>query len=117
MYVRKADQPIDYLENAFGGKGKIECRNFLTVADAAGSGRRFSINTVQPGDSLGYHSHNGEFEIYLVLKGTAKIVDDGEEYLLHEGDMMQCKSGHSHSIANETDEIMEFLALIIYNHD
>lgn len=117
MYTRKADQSITYMENAFGGKGKIENRNFLEIEDAAGSGRKFSIVTIQPGDSLGYHAHNGEFEIYYILKGTAAIVDNGEEYLLYEGDMMQCKSGSSHSIANNSDAPVELLALILYTKE
>lgn len=117
MFVRKNQQSVTYMENAFGGKGKIESRNFLEIADAAGSGRKFAVNTIQPGDSLGYHAHNGEFEVYYILEGTAKIVEDGQEYLLYKGDMMQCKSGSSHSIENVGTTPLEHLALIIYNRD
>lgn len=114
MYKRKDEQTVVVRSNMMGGKGDIQIRNFLMQEDAAGAGRLFSINTIQPGDSIGYHAHKDEFEVYVVLKGVAKIVDDGEEYLLYEGDMMQCKSGSSHSIENVGTEPLEHLALIIF---
>ncbi len=114
MYTRKNDQPVAIRSALMGGKGDILCRSFLSNEDAAGTGRMFAVNTIQPGDSIGYHSHQGEFEVYYILKGTAQVVEDGKRYTLYEGDMMQCKSGSSHSIENIGSEPLEHLALILF---
>ena len=104
---------MDLCPHLQNGKGTIEKRTFLENEDAAGAGRLFAIMTIQPGDSIGYHSHQNEYEVYYILKGRAKIVDDGETYELEEGDMMQCKSGSSHSIENVGEGPLEHLALIL----
>ncbi len=115
MHLRKEEMNVNVLEHLKEGKGSVEMRNFLPIEDAEGSGRTFSIATLKPGCSIGYHKHENEFEIYLVLKGQATIVEDGVTYTMKEGDMMQCKSGSSHSIENCTNEDLQFLALILFN--
>lgn len=114
MYTKKENLEVVVKTNLMGGKGDIVCRNFLKTEDAVGAGRMFSIVTIQPGDSIGYHRHEGEYEVYYVLEGTAKIVDDGEEYLLHAEDMMQCKNGSSHSVENVGDGPLKMVALILF---
>ena len=116
MYIKKEDQAATVRQTVMGGKGEILSRIFLDPKDAAGAGRLFAVNTIAPGCSIGYHSHEGEFEVYYILSGTAKIVDEGEEYLLHAGDMMQCKSGHAHSIENAGEAPLEHIALILYEN-
>ena len=98
------------------GKGLIHIKDLTDKEGLYGHGRMFSHVTVDPGCSIGYHSHEGEFEVYYILSGTAKIVDEGEEYLLHAGDMMQCKSGHAHSIENAGETPLEHIALILYEN-
>lgn len=96
-----------------GGKGSVTLRHFLNKEDACGTGRLFAVSTINPGNSIGYHRHEGEFEVYYILQGIAKIVEDSETYLLHEGEMMQCKSGSSHSIESVGTEPLRHLALIL----
>lgn len=117
MYIQKKDQAVTIKHELQNGKGDILCRTILPQEDAAGSGRLFAVMSIKPGDSIGYHRHEGEFEVYYILKGSAKIVEDGKAYILCEGDMMQCKSGSSHSIENIGIETLEHLALIIKNRD
>ena len=115
MHLKKEDQLTAIKHELQNGKGNILCRTILPQEEAAGSGRLFAVMTIQPGDSIGYHRHEGEFEVYYILKGTAKIIENGQEYFLNEGDMMQCKSGSSHSIENIGKEVLEHLALILKN--
>lgn len=117
MYKRKEDQKCSVREGVMGGRGEILSRHFLSQEDAAGTGRLFAVNTVAPGCSIGRHSHQGEFEIYYILSGTAKVTDDGEEFILGEGDMQQCRSGHSHSIENAGDTPLEHIALILFEKE
>ena len=114
MIIRKLDQPVDMLAHVQKGEGIICRRQFLLPEDSYGAGRLFGVFTLAPGDSIGYHQHNGEYELYYILKGKAKVMDNDEEVILEEGDMMQCKDGDSHGIEAVGEEPMEFLAVILY---
>ena len=113
MKQYKADRKWEIKNQMLGGVGSLEMRHFLNKEDAYGAGRLFAVNTLHQGASIGYHQHDGEYEVYLILEGTARIVEDGEVYLLNEGDMMQCADGSSHSIENVGCTPLRFLALIL----
>ena len=115
MFRKKLDQPVDLLPQVQGGEGILCRRQFLLPEESAGTGRLFAAFTLNPGDSIGYHKHEGEFELYYIVKGKGRVVDNGEEYILEEGDMMQCKKGDSHSIEAVGEEELEFIALILFD--
>lgn len=117
MKMLKDEYPSELCERVRGGDGSYISRHFLKKEDAAGSGRLFSVNTFEPGVSIGVHEHHGEIELYYILSGTAAITDNGEVYELHAGDMMLCRDGDSHGIANKSGEDMQFLAMILYSRD
>lgn len=96
-----------------GGKGEVHMMHILDKENACGAGRLFSIHTLMPGSSIGYHEHRDEFEVYYILEGSAQVVEDNMTYQLNTGDMMQCCSGSGHSIENISDSPVKFLALII----
>lgn len=115
MHIKKEDMDVLVAEHRMNGKGSVSIRTFLPAEESYGTGRIFATFTLQPGCSIGYHKHEGEFEVYYITKGTATVVEDGETYTLKAGDMMQCKDGSSHSIENCTNEEMEFIGLILFN--
>lgn len=98
-----------------GGSGVIEIVNFLEKDESQGAGRLFAVSIIPPGGSIGYHKHEGDFEIYYFLKGVAHVCDDGEDAVLSPGDCMVCYDGHSHSIENRGEENLEYIALILYS--
>lgn len=104
-------------KNLRGGKGTIRMTHFLEKDASFGSGRVFAHATLEPGSSIGLHTHEGEFEIYQMLKGTAHITDNGEEYDISAGDGMLCKNGDNHSIENRTNEDVEVLFLVLYGKE
>ena len=59
------------------------------------------------------HSHHEDGEIYLILQGRATVTEDGQDYILDAGDSEYCTGGHSHGIANDSDEPLAFLAIIM----
>ena len=69
-----------------------------------------------PGGGCEYGANPLE-SIYYILEGVGHVVEDGEEYDLAAGDMMQCRDGSSHSIENRSDKPLRFLALIINVRD
>lgn len=113
MIKRKADMPVVFNENMRGGKGIVQKLEFLSSEDAYNTGRLFGRITINPGCSIGGHSHEKEFEAFYILSGKAKVNDNGEDYILEPGDSHMCKDGDSHSVECAGDEPLEMIALII----
>lgn len=100
--------------NMRGGNGTVEMIHFMEKADSFGTGRLFSLATLPPGASIGTHKHEGEFEIYYILKGTAHVMDNDAPGILEPGDCMVCLDGDSHSIENRGDTPVEALFLVLH---
>lgn len=67
---------------------------------------------LEPGASIGFHKHETDSEIIYMLKGTGVVLfDDGRE-TVSEGECHYCPKGHSHSLRNESDETIEFFAVV-----
>lgn len=69
--------------------------------------------SLEPGASIGLHTHETDSEIIFMLKGTGVVLyDDGSE-MLSAGECHYCPQGHSHSLRNESDETIEFYAVVV----
>ena len=65
-----------------------------------------------PGATVGLHTHVTDSETIYVLSGKGKILyDDGCE-TLSVGSCHYCPKGHSHSLINDSDEDLIFLAVV-----
>ena len=113
MIRRKEDIRIRPVQNAQGGEGEVTFYDWLLPEEAQGHGRVFSKLVIPPGASIGYHDHHGELEAFLVLEGEATVNDNGEEVVLHPGDMNLCKDGCGHGTKNNGDTDLVMLALIM----
>lgn len=117
MIKRSINMKIDIHNEFLGGKGTLKNIHFLNKEDAASSGRLFVKSILKPGSSIGRHTHKGDFEVYYILSGTALVDDDGEMIQLEAGDSMQTKNGFSHSIENNGDVDLEYIALILFDKE
>ena len=114
MIRRKNELRNEVKMDMRGGKGAAAFNYFLEETEAQGSGRIFSRTEFEPGCSIGYHKHEGELEIFYITAGTAKVCDNGTDYILKAGDTHTCFDGGSHSIENTGSDKLEFLALVLY---
>ena len=115
--IQKASDLRQSLEpNLKGGNDTVRLLHFLEAEDACGAGRLFGISIIPPGGSIGYHQHCGDFEIYYILKGSARVVDNGNERRLNAGDAMLCRDGDAHSIENAGTADLEYVAIILFNN-
>lgn len=89
-----------------GGEGDVAFRIFKDDLNKVMRVR------MTPHSSVGQHSHTSDSEIIMVLKGTAKIIFDGQELLLHEGQIHYCPKGHGHTIINPTDEEVHLCCVV-----
>jgi mannose-6-phosphate isomerase-like protein (cupin superfamily) len=115
MTKKSADLRINLEPNLKGGRETVRIINILESETLFGTGRLFGVSIIPPGGSIGRHTHEGEFETYYILKGSARVNDNGVLYDLGPGDMTQCKNGDFHSIENTGDVDLEYLAVILYN--
>jgi len=113
MIKRAMQQTIRERENVRGGEGKLSFHDFLTQDEAHGAGQLFSRTVIPAGASIGEHRHDGEFEVYYILSGTAEVNDNGATAKLEAGDMHLCADGESHSIRNTGESDLEVLMLIL----
>lgn len=114
--IRKSSEcQIEYREHMRDGDGTVQLTNFITGPEELnGKGRLFSRITLNPGCSIGYHVHEGDAELFYILRGTAEYSDNGTVKQVTAGDVTICPDGEGHGIANRTDEVVELIAVIVY---
>lgn len=117
MIKRENEMKVAVHKDFLGGKGTLTNIHFLDNEDAAGSGRLFVKSILEPGSSIGNHTHKGDFEIYYILKGKALVDDNGINAELNPGDSIHTKNGSFHSIENIGEENLEYIALILFDQE
>lgn len=112
MIQRNEQMEVMSRSNVKGGDGTYQSKVIFTP-EQVDKISLFALNTLPPKSSIGVHPHTTEGEAYVILEGEAVVQEDGVEYLLHAGDAEYCTGGHTHGIANRSDRVLKFLAIII----
>ena len=89
-----------------GGEGTFHAR---MRGDELGKIMRAAL---EPGSSIGLHTHDASSEIIYILAGKGKVLCDGEHETLSAGSCHCCPKGHSHSLINDSDAPLEFFAVV-----
>jgi mannose-6-phosphate isomerase-like protein (cupin superfamily) len=69
-----------------------------------------SLARLQPTLSYEAHSHKDHEEVYYILSGKGTIKIDNEVVKFRDGDIIYIPVNKIHSITNEGDDMVEFLA-------
>ena len=68
---------------------------------------------LNPGDSVGYHQHVTNEDVYVIVSGEGVFKDkDGKDKPVKAGDIMIVRKGESHGIANSGKEPLIFVDVI-----
>ena len=114
MVRTKNEQKVEY-KCIRNGNGEAELHLILNGEEELyGKGRLFNHMILAPGRSIGEHMHVGDNEVFYFLKGSGLYNDNGTPVRVHPGDTAVCSSGEIHSLVNDSDEPLEFIALILY---
>ena len=97
-----------------GGNGTVEITNFATPEELNNKGRLFANITLNPGCGIGFHMHENESELFYVMKGEALYNDNGVECVVSAGDVIVCPAGSGHAVSNNSEEVVELCAVIVY---
>ena len=103
----------DPTANARGGEGVTVFDHILEKSELKTNCRMFTKITLEPGASIGHHSHTREEDIYYILSGIATVYDNGETHTIYPGDVAWVGDGGSHGIANNEQTPLEFISVIL----
>lgn len=78
-------------------------------------GRMFAHVRLLKGQSVDWHIHTGEIEYYYIISGTGVFTNsDKTEQMVGKGDVCTMTLGGGHAIKQTGENILEFIALILY---
>jgi len=113
MIKRNGSYRQDIRKEMRGGDGEILIQHIWEPEKELRSNTRmFAKLTVNPGCSIGTHSHDQEEEIFYILSGKAEFSDNGTVVTLAPGDTARTGGGESHSIRNIGTDPLELIAFI-----
>lgn len=96
-----------------GGKGDVQIKHVFQQSELRGKCRLLARIALGPGCSIGLHAHDQEEEIYYILSGNGRVVDDGVESEVSAGDAVITGGGKQHSIENVGEDDLELMATIL----
>lgn len=67
---------------------------------------------LEPGASIGMHTHETSSEMIYILSGTAEYIYDGQPETVTAGGCHYCPKGHSHTMMNNSNEDLIFFAVV-----
>ncbi|MDD2402953.1 MAG: cupin domain-containing protein [Lentisphaerae bacterium] len=116
--IKKTDQlRCETREKMRGGDGCVRIEHLWEPKSEMKSlNRMVSRLILEPGSSIGAHRHDGEDEIFYIVRGTAQVDDDGNIAVLKAGDTILTGNAQ-HSLKNIGDDTLEVLAIISLHHD
>lgn len=91
-FVDAIDQQIMFAEKSWG--------NFQVLDVQEGS---MTIKaTLNPGQSMNYHSHDRRDEVWTIVSGNGRTIVDGMEQIVGPGDVVTMQAGCRHTIIADT---------------
>ena len=106
MLIDFSNMEEQVIPGFLGGEGTFHARMRV---DELGKIMRAAL---EPGSSIGLHTHDTSSEIICILSGTGKVLCDGQYEPLSAGSVHYCPKGHEHSLINDGTEDLEILAMI-----
>lgn len=106
MILDYSTMETTHIPNFLGGEGTFHAQ---IRVDELGKILKGSLD---PGSSIGYHTHETSSEIIYILSGIGKVRYDGGEEAVKAGDCHYCPKGHSHALINNSNGPLEFFAVV-----
>lgn len=94
------------IPNFKGGEKEVAARMFFDGAV------RILKAKLAPGSSIGLHTHEDSSEVIIIRSGEGKVLYDGEELRVKEGDIHYCPKGHSHTLINDSNAMLEITGIV-----
>lgn len=89
-----------------GGEKELKARIHLDEKN------KILYGKLEPGASIGMHTHDTSSEIIYILQGQGKVLFDGGEEAVEAGLCHYCPKGHAHSLINNSQDLLVFFAVV-----
>lgn len=89
-----------------GGEGYAKARAFVD------KDVRIQRSILDPGCSIGLHTHEGSLEVVYVLEGELTCYLNGQKEIARAGEVHYCPQGSAHRMINETDSPVVCLCIV-----
>jgi quercetin dioxygenase-like cupin family protein len=96
-------------EVTHGGTGIVRHASLYDAADFSTNLRFIIYSELQPGTSIGYHTHENNEEVYVILEGSGVMTIDGQTHEVRAGDVILNKPYGSHGLENNSDTDLKIL--------
>ena len=73
---------------------------------------KIMMGRLEPGASIGMHTHYNDSEIIYFLEGNGTVIFDGDKLPVRAGLSHYCPKGHDHSLINTGDVDLRFFAVV-----
>lgn len=106
MIIDLKNEQATVIPNFKGGEKSISAKMFFD------GNNRILHGVLESGATIGLHTHETNSEVIYFLKGTGKVLYDGEYERVEEGMCHYCPKGHTHSLINDSDADLVFFAVV-----
>lgn len=97
----------NYTKTNVGSEGRVELHEKLAL-----TGAEISVNKLPAGACVPFvHSHKNNEEIYGILAGKGKVIIDGEEIALAEGDWLKITPAAKRQFFAADDTGIEYVCI------
>jgi mannose-6-phosphate isomerase-like protein (cupin superfamily) len=113
MIKRPQELTVNRVNKLRDGRGTTTMYHLIEGNELKGKAKLISRLVLDPGASIGLHEHINDFEVYYILKGEGRVLDDGFMQPIGSGDVVYTADGQSHYLENTGDGELELLAIVI----
>ncbi len=107
MLIKRSQANSVKIENCHEGSGIVHCTDYIGDYEKKTPGFKFvHDDIIEPGTTIGEHTHTDDEEIYFIAEGNGTMVIDGEKKPVKAGDFIITRKGHSHGLINDSKEQM-----------
>lgn len=92
-FVDEFNSPIKFAEKSWGSYKVLDVENAGIIVKV----------TLNPGHGMNYHSHANRDEIWNILSGNGRVILDGMERNVKQGDVITMAAGSKHTIIADTE--------------
>lgn len=113
MIKRPQELTEKKVKNLRDGRGTTTMYHLIEGRELKNKAKLISRLVLEPGASIGVHDHTDDFEVYYIIKGEGRVLDDGFMQPIGSGDVVYTADGQSHYLENTGDEELELIAIVI----
>ena len=112
MVINLNEVTAESSECVRGGVGTAHAHKLLDLYPSSAL-KSVGVVRLEPGASIGKHSHSGDEDFYFCISGTGMVVDNGREIPFTPGTLQITRSGETQELINTGKSELVFLGALI----